>query len=160
MTLNLIYIYICKTQIRVWPKICVITSYSDPCPSKTLSPQICVLLCHTQIYVLSKTYFLRSVSSNVILRSVSSNVILRSISSKMYVPSDLSSDIIYRSRYYVKMKIPTDLCPPHFGQRGKKTFIVFFFFLLRKHSRHRVYCPVPPSFQMPTSNDVINWQLL
>ena len=66
---------ICKTQIRVRPQICVlpsnlcpiITSYSDPCPSKALSPQICVLWCHTQIYVLSKTH-LRSVSSDGILR--------------------------------------------------------------------------------------------
>jgi hypothetical protein len=57
-----IYIYICKTQIRVRPQIRVlpsnqcpiITSCSDPCPSKALSPQICVLWCHTQICVLSK----------------------------------------------------------------------------------------------------------
>jgi hypothetical protein len=77
------YIYICKTRIRVWPKICVITSYSDPCPSKALSPQICVLWCHTQIYVLSKTYLLRSVSSDVILRSMSS---------KIYVPSGHGSE--------------------------------------------------------------------
>jgi hypothetical protein len=40
----------------------IITSYSDPCPSKALSPLLCVLWCHTQIYVLSKPYLLRSVS--------------------------------------------------------------------------------------------------
>ena len=83
-----IYIYICKTQIRVRPQIrvlpsnpcTIITSCSDSCPPKALSPQICVLWCHTQIYVLSKTYLLRYVFSDVIIRSMSS---------KIYVPSDL-----------------------------------------------------------------------
>jgi hypothetical protein len=66
------YMYICKTQIHVLPSnpCPIITSYSDPCPSKALSPQICVLWCHTQIYVLAKTYLLRSVSSDVILRAM------------------------------------------------------------------------------------------
>ena len=32
--------------------------------------------------------------------------------------------------------------------------LFIFFFLLRIYSCHRVYCLVPPSFQMPTSHDV------
>jgi hypothetical protein len=89
-------VYICKTQIRVHPSnpCPIITLYSDPCPSKALSLQICVLWCHTQIYVLSKTYLLRSVSSDVILRSMSS---------KIYVPSDLCPLTSY-----------SDLCPPKY----------------------------------------------
>jgi len=75
--------------------LCPLMSHPDLCPFKNISPQICVLWCHTQIYVLENICSFRSVSSDVILRS----------------------------RYYVKRNIPTDLCPPHVGQRGKKTVI-------------------------------------
>ena len=36
--------------------------------------------------------------------------------------SSVSSDIIHRSRTYVKRNIPTDLCLPHFGQKGKNLY--------------------------------------
>ena len=47
-------------------------SHPDLCPFKNISPQICILWRHTQIYVLQNICSLRSVSSDVIHRSVSS----------------------------------------------------------------------------------------
>ena len=95
-------------------------------------PQIRVQsLHHTQIHVLPKPCPLKSVSSDVTPRSMSlqkhissdlcplmsySELCLQNICSLSSVPSD----IIHRSRTYVKRNIPTDLCLPHFGQRGKK----------------------------------------
>ena len=81
-------------QSLVPSTLCPLMSHPDVCPFKTISPQICVLWRHTQIYLLQNICSLRSVSS----------------------------DIIHRSRWYVKRNIPTNLCPPHFVQRGKKTF--------------------------------------
>lgn len=100
----------CKTQIRVLPVKCasihyVIFRYMSF--QRLVPSHLCPLLCHTQIYVFSKTY---------ILRFVSSGVILRSMFSKTYVPSYMCP-LTYTDQGNMSKAISPQICVLHIGDR-------------------------------------------